>query len=140
MQLPAVQTSVRTLEELEKLEGKTYRESTLLCHLPNFRRIFPSATEQTRIMAAFMYFVLHEQITSLRPSQTGCVAIFRCRVTLFKRLITGKKQPGRPGRSSETGKSSRSLKDVAEMEGATSPSRERPRLNQHIEEAEPKAK
>ena len=119
-QLPAAQVSVRTVEELEKLEGKTYRELTFLCHLPNFRRIFPNATEQTRTMAAFMYFVLHEQITSLRPSQTGCTAEFRCRATLFKRLITGKKQPGRPGRSSETGgKSSRSLKDVAEMEGAT---------------------
>ena len=69
VQLPAVQVSVRTVEELEKLEGKTYRELTLLCHLPNFRRIFPNATEQTRTMAAFMYFVLHEQIPGLRPSQ-----------------------------------------------------------------------
>ena len=43
-QLPAVQVSVRTVEEMEKLEGKTYRELTLLCHLPNFRRIFPNAT------------------------------------------------------------------------------------------------
>ena len=35
-QIPAVQVSVRMVEELEKLEGKTYRELTLLCHLPNF--------------------------------------------------------------------------------------------------------
>ena len=118
-QLPAVQVSVRTVEELEKLEGKTYRELTLLCHLPNFRRIFPNATEQMRTMAAFMYFVLHEQITSLRPSQTGCAAEFRCGVTPFKRLITGKRQPGGPGRLGDAGKSSRSLEEVAEMEGAT---------------------
>ena len=39
VQLPAVQVSIRTVEELEKLEGKTYRELTILCHLPNFRRI-----------------------------------------------------------------------------------------------------
>ena len=78
VQLPAVQVSIRTVEELEKLEGKMYRELTLLCHLPNFRRIFPNATEQMRTMAAFMYFVLHEQITGLRPSQTGCAAKFRC--------------------------------------------------------------
>ena len=101
VQLPAVQVQVRTVEEWEKLEGKMYRELTLLCHLPNFRRIFPNATEQTRMMAAYMYFVLHEQITSLRPSQTGFAADFRCGATPFKRLITGKKQPGRPGRSSE---------------------------------------
>ena len=118
-QLPAVQVSVRTVEELEKLEGKTYRELSLLCHLPNFRRIFPNATEQMKTMAAFMYFVLHEQITGLRPSQTGFAAEFRCGATPFKRLITGKRQPGRPGRSGDAGKSSRSLEDVAEMEGAT---------------------
>ena len=45
VQLPAVQVQVRMVEEWEKLEGKTYRELTLLCHLPNFRRIFPNATE-----------------------------------------------------------------------------------------------
>ena len=119
MQLPAVQVSIRTVEELEKLEGKTYRELTLLCHLPNFRRIYPNMTEQMRMMAAFMYFVLHKQITGLRPSQTGCAAEFRCRATPFKRLITGKRQPGGPGRLGDAGKSSRSLEDVAEMEGAT---------------------
>ena len=119
VQLPAVQVSIRTVEELEKLEGKMYRELTLLCHLPNFRRIYPKATEQTRTMAAFMYFVLHEQITGLRPSQTGCAIEFRCGATLFKRLITGKRQPGRPGRSGDAGKSSRSLEDVVEMEGTT---------------------
>ena len=70
-------------------------------------------------MAAFMYFVLHEQITSLRPSQTGCAAEFRCGATPFKRLITGKRQPDTPGRSGDAGKSSRSLEDVTEMEGAT---------------------
>ena len=60
VQLPAVQVLIRTVEELEKMEGKTYRELTLVCHLPNFRRIFPNVTEQTRTIAAFMYFVLHE--------------------------------------------------------------------------------
>ena len=71
-------------------------------------------------MAAYMYFVLYEQITGLRPSQTGCAADFRCGMILFKSLITGKKQPGRPGRSSEArGGSSRSMEEVAKMEGAT---------------------
>ena len=44
----------------------------------------------------------------------------------FKRLITGKKQPGRPGRSSEArGGSSRSLEEVAKMEGPTPAKRTR---------------
>ena len=119
VQLPAVQVQVRMVEELEKLEGKTYRELTLLCHLPNFRRIYHNTTEQTRMMAAYIYFVLYEQITGLRPSQTGCAVEFRCGATPFKRLITGKRQPGGPGRSSEAkGGSSRQLEEVTEM-GAT---------------------
>ena len=68
-------------------------------------------------MAAFMYYILFEAITSLQKSQTGCAAEFRCQTTPFKRLITGKKQPGRPGRSSKTGNSGRKLEDVAAMEG-----------------------
>ena len=118
VQLPAVQILIRTVEELEQLEGKTYRELTLLHHLPNFGRIYPNATEQTRTMAVFIYYVLYKRITSLRPSQTGCAAEFRCRTTPFKRLIIGKRQPGRPGRSGDAGKSSRKVEEVAEMEGA----------------------
>ena len=120
VQLPAVQVQVRTVEELEKLEGKMYRELTLLCHLPNFRRIYHNATEQTRTMAAYIYFVLYEQITGLRPSQTGCAVEFRCGTTPFKRLITGKRQPGGPGRPSEVkGGYSRQIEEVTEMEGVT---------------------
>ena len=120
VQLPAVQVQVRTVEELEKLEGKTYRECTLLCHLPNFRTIQPNATEQTRTISADIYFILYGQITGLKASQTGCATEFRSQMTPFKRLVTGKRQPGRPGRLSDVkGKSSRSLGEVAELEGGT---------------------
>ena len=126
VQLPSVKVEIRTVEEMEKLEGKTYRQLTLMCHLPNFRRINPNAKEQTRTMAAYMYCVLYEQITGVRASQTGCATDFRAPTTPFKRLITGKRQPGGPGRSSEArGGSSRSLEDVAEMEGASPAKRTR---------------
>ena len=117
--MPSVKVEIITVEEMEKMEGKTYRELTLMCHLPNFKRINPNANEQTRTMAAYMYSVLYKQITGIRASQTGCATDFRCQTTPFKRLITGKRQPSRPGRSSEArGGSSRSLEEVAEMEGA----------------------
>ena len=117
---------VRTVEEMEKIEGKTYRELMLMCHLPNFKRINPNAKEQNRAMATYIYFVLYKQITSIRASQTGCATDFRCLMTPFKRLITGKKQPGGPGRSSKArGGSSRSLEEVAEMEGPTPTKRTR---------------
>ena len=118
VQLPSVKVEIRTVEEMERIEGKTYRELMLMCHLPNFKRINPNVKEQTRMMAAYMYCVLHEQITGTRASQTGCTTDFKCQMIPFKRLITGKRQPGRPGRSSEArGGPSRSLEDVAEMEG-----------------------
>ena len=117
VQLPAVQIHIRTRVEEEKLEGKMYRELTLLLHLPNYRTTHPNTTEQTRTMAAFMYYVLYEQITGLQKAQGGCSTEFMCGPTLFKRLVTGKKQPGGPGTASEAGKSSRSLEDMAAIEG-----------------------
>ena len=126
VQLPSVKVEIRTVEEMERMEGKTYRELTLMCHLPNFKRINPNTKEQTRTMAAYIYCILYEQITGIRASQTGCAIDFRCPMTPFKRLITGKRQPSRPGRSSEArGGSSRNLEDITEMEGATPTKRTR---------------
>ena len=113
-----MQVSVRTIEEEEQLKNMTYREVTLLTHLPNFKRLNPNANEQTTTLAAFMYFVLYEQITGVQASQMGCATEFRCQTTPFKRLVTGKKQPGGPGRTHAT-RSGRSEEEIAEMEGAT---------------------
>ena len=106
------------MEEIEQLEGKTYRELTMFQHLPDAKKIYPNATDQTRMMAAFMYFVLYEQITGLKELQSGCSRDVQCQGTPFKRLVTGKKQPGGPGRSGEQ-RSKRTLEEVAELEGDT---------------------
>ena len=58
MQLPAVQVSIRTIEEEEQLKNMMYRDVTLHTHLPDFRRLNPNATKQTRTLAAFMVFCL----------------------------------------------------------------------------------
>ena len=118
VRLPSVQIHVRMVEEIEQLEGKTYRELTMSQHLPDAKKIYSNATDQTRTMAAFMYFVLYEQITGLKASQTGCSRDFKCQGTPFKRLVTGKRQPGGPGRSSKQ-RSKRMLEEVAELEGDT---------------------
>ena len=104
------------MEEIEQLEGKTYRELNLSQHLPDTKKIYSNATDQTRTMVAFMYFVLYKQIAGLKASQTGCSRDFQCQGTPFKRQVTGKKQPSGPGRSSEQ-KSKRTLEEVAELEG-----------------------
>ena len=140
VQLPSVKVEIRTVEELETMEGKTYRDLTLMCHLPNFKRINPNAKEQTRTMAAYIYCVLYEQITGVRASQTGCAADFKCPMTPFKRLVTGKRQPGGPGRSGKgRGRSTRSLEDVAEMEGPT-PSKRTRKATKSATAAKPKPK
>ena len=91
------------------------------------------------MMAAYIYFVLYEQITSLKPSQTGCATEFRCQTMPFKRLITGKKQPGGPGRSSEVkGGSGRKFEEVAKMEGVT-PAKQRKRMTRSTTAAKPAA-
>ena len=137
VQLPAVQIQVRTVEEIEQLEDKTYRELTISHHLPNFKAIYPNATEQTKTMAAYMYFVLYEQITGLKASQTGCARDFRCQGMPFKRLVTGKRQLSGPGRlSKEKGGSSRTLEEVAEMEGTT-PAKQRKRTTRATTAAKP---
>ena len=88
VRLPSVQIHVRMVEEIEQLEGKTYRELTMSQHLPDAKKIYSNATDQTRMMAAFMYFVLYEQITGLKASQTGCSRDFQCQGSPFKRLVT----------------------------------------------------
>ena len=113
-----MQVSVRTIKEDEQLKNMTYREVTLLTHLPNFKKLYPNTNEQTRTLAAFMYYVMYDQCTGLQASQTGLATEFRCQTTPFKRLVTGKKQPGRPGRATST-KSGRSIEEVAEIECAT---------------------
>ena len=118
VRLPSVQIHVRMVKEIEQLEGKTYRELIMSQHLPDAKKIYPNTTDQTRTMAPFMYFVLYEQITGLKASQTGCSRDFQCQGSLFKRLVTGKKQPGGPGRSGKQ-RSKRTLEDVAELEGDT---------------------
>ena len=87
VQLPSVKVEIRTVEEMERMEGKTYRELTLMCHLPNFKRINPNAKEQTRTMAAYIYCVLYEQITGIRASQTGCATDFREETAQWTRQV-----------------------------------------------------
>ena len=140
VQLPSVKREIRRVEELERLEGKTTENFTLMCHLPNFKRINPDAKEQTRTMVAYMYCVLYKQITGVRASQIGCAMDFRSPTMPFKSLITGKRQPGGPGRSSEgRGRSSRSLEDVTEIEGPTPPKRPR-KATESATMAKPKPK
>ena len=66
---------------------------------------------------------------------------FKAPTMPFKRLITGKRQPGRPGRSSEARRgSSRSLEDVTEMEGGTPAKRTRKATSATAAKATPRGR
>ena len=88
---------VRMRSQEEALQGKTYQKLSLTQHLPNYKKLQPSGTDQMRTMAAFMYFALYKLLTGKAKSQEGWSHKFGCKTTLFKHLVTGKKQPGRPG-------------------------------------------
>ena len=103
VQLPSVKVEIRTVEELERMEGKTYRDLTLMCHLPNFKRINPNTKEQTRTMAAYIYCVLYKQITGVRASQTGCAVDFKCPTDTVQKT-DNRKKTARRTRQFERGK------------------------------------
>ena len=124
VQLPAVKVMVRTRSEEEAIQGKTYQELSLTQHLPNHKKLQPSTTDATRTMATFMYYALHKQLTGKAKSQKVCSDDFGCKMTLFKHLVTGKKQPGGPGRTKgEKGKSSRTMEEVKQLESSEQPNK-----------------
>ena len=92
VQLPAVQVMVRMRSKEEALQGKMYQELSLTQHLPNYKKLQLSATDQTKTMATFMYFVLYKQLTDKAKSQQGCSEEFKCRTTLFKCLARQTRQ------------------------------------------------
>ena len=96
-------------------------ELSLTQHLPNYQKLPPSATDATRTMVAFMYYALHKQLTGKAKSQQGCSEEFSCKTTPFKHLVTGKKQPGGPGRKGTLGKSSQTAEEVKWLESGAPP-------------------
>ena len=112
VQLPAVQVMVTTRSKEEAIQGKTYHNLSLTQHLPNYKKLQPSATDATRTIATFMYYALYKQLTGKVKSQWGCSEEFGCKTTQFKHLVTGKKQPGGPGRGRKGGMSKRTLEQI----------------------------
>ena len=75
-------------------------------------------------MATFMYYALHKQLTGKVRSQQACSEDFGCKTTLFKHLVTGKKQPGGAGRTKgEKGKSSQTMEEVKQLESGEQPNK-----------------
>ena len=124
---PAVQVMVRMRSEEEVIQGKMFQELSLTQHLPNHKKLHLTATNATRTMVTFMYYALHKQLTGKVRSQQACSEDFGCKTTPFKHLVTGKKQPGRPGRGKgERGMSSQTVEEVKQLESGE-PQQKRPK-------------
>ena len=94
VQLPAVQVTVTTREQDKKQAGVSGEEMVILEHLPKAENWKVGHTHSERMMAAWLYFILHKQVTGSTAGQDKCADKFGCSVTQFKRMVTGKWQEG----------------------------------------------
>ena len=94
VQLPAVQVTVTTREQDKKQAGLSGEEMVILEHLPDAEAWKVGRPPSERMMAAWLYFVLHKQVTGSTAGQDKCADKFGCSVTQFKRMVTGKWQEG----------------------------------------------
>ena len=94
VQLPAVQVTVTTREQDKKQAGMTGEEMVITEHLPEAEHWKVGRKPSERMMAAWLYFILHKQVTGSTAGQDRCADKFGCSVTQFKRMVTGKWQEG----------------------------------------------
>ena len=87
-------------------------------YLPTLNKV-GNKTEETRQMAAFMYF-MHKPV-----SQEKCANLFKVQYSSFQRTVSGRRQPG--GSVIEKAKK---LKALAEAEAEGTPSAQTTRSNQ----------
>ena len=92
VQLPAVQVTVTTRERDRKQAGLSGKEMVILEHLPDAENWAVGRPAGERMMAAWLYFVLHKQVTGSTVGQDKCAEKFGCSTTQFKRMVTGKWQ------------------------------------------------
>ena len=90
----AVQVTVTTREQDKKQAGVTGEEMVIMTHLPEAEHWKVGRKPSKRMIAAWLYFILHKQVTGSTAGQDRCADKFGCSVTQFKRMVTGKWQEG----------------------------------------------
>ena len=115
VQLPAVQVTVTTKEQDKKQAGMSGEEMVIMEHLPEAEPWKVGRKPSERMMATWLYFILHKQVTGSKAGQDKCADKFGCSVTQFKRMITGKWQEGGKPKKDTTGTGRITRKRRAEM-------------------------
>ena len=81
-----------TRERDRKQAGLSGEEMVILEHLPDAENWAVGRPAGERMMATWLYFVLHKQVTGSTVGQDKCAEKFGCSTTQFKRMVTGKWQ------------------------------------------------
>ena len=102
VQLPAVQVTVTTREQDKRQAGVSGEQMVVLEHLPDAEGWKMGRPDKERMVAAWVYFILHKQVTGSTAVQDKCAGKFGCSVTQFKRMVTGKWQDGGKGKKETT--------------------------------------
>ena len=114
VQLPAVQVTVTTREQEKRQAGVSGEQMVVLEHLPDAEGWKMGRPDKERMVAAWVYFILHKQVTGSTAVQDKCAVNFGCSVTQFKRMVTGKWQESGKGKKETTSTSIETRKRKAE--------------------------
>ena len=106
--IPPIQVTVTSRAQAEAAGGKPLQEMAMTCHTPDPQALPPECSENTRVLAALLSFVLQSQITGQQATAATCAENFQCDVTIMERLATGKKASGKGGRGTKRKSSSTS--------------------------------
>ena len=116
VQLPAVQVHVYTDAQEKQAGGSLTMEQCIIqSHLPEAQELPVGCKARARRVAGMMHFFLYKQVTGRTAGQQKCAEKFKCGLTPFKHIITGKWQEGSKGKGG-TQKLSRLIAQVAKAE------------------------
>ena len=93
--IPPIQVTVTSRDQAEAVEGKPLQELAMARHTPDPQALPGNCSESTRVLTAFLSFVLQRQITGQQATAATCMEAFECNVTLMERLATGRKASGK---------------------------------------------
>ena len=99
--IPPIQVTVTSRDQAEAAEGKPLQELAIARHTPDPQVLLKDCSESTRVLTAFLSFVLQRQITGQQATAATCGEAFACDMTLMERQATGKKTSGKGGRGTK---------------------------------------
>ena len=90
-QIPNVNVVIKVAQAVP--DQPTYSNMITQYHLPTLSKV-ANKTEETRQMAAFIYFMLYNMIMCERISQINCATLFKVQYSSFRRTVSGRRQSG----------------------------------------------